>query len=121
MKKIKQDRTPKEIVDNIMDMLIYMQDVERFMSEEARQLIDDVMADIYRNENNANNDQDAKDLDDYSSPALSPRELFQYVENKAQFAEDFRSAVDKVIQFTSRQSRDLAKAVIMDRGGRSLN
>ena len=116
MKKIKHDRTPKEIVDNIMHMLIYMQDVERFMSEEARQLIDDVMADIYRKENNANNEfHDEKDLDDYSSPSLSPYELFEYVENKAQFAEDFRRAVDKVIQFTSRQSRDLAKEVIMYR------
>ncbi len=90
-----KDKTPLELVNELADMLINME--EKGLIHESRIIqVEEVMAAIYPKENReynkANGQVDPND-EEYC-PTNPPYTLIDYVENKEQFAEDYKNAIN---------------------------
>ena len=92
------NKTPVEIVNELSEMVLEME--QKGMLHENHWIqIEEMMAAIYKEENLACNL--ANDLmdpeDDEYCPTNSPYMLIEYVENKEQFAQDFKNVVHQTI------------------------
>ncbi len=93
-----KDKTPLEIVNELADMLINMEE-KGLIHENHTLQIEEIMSTIYEKENqqcNEANGQIDPDDDEYC-PANPPYILIEYVENKKQFAEDYKNAINQTI------------------------
>ncbi len=106
-----KDKTPLEIVNELADMLINME--EKGLIHENHTLhIEELMSTIYEKENQECNKacgQIDPDDDEYC-PTNLPYILIEYVENKEQFAEDYKNAINQTIH-SNQYISDIEKAV----------
>jgi len=116
---MEENKTPLEAVNELADMLIKME-AEGLIHENHTLEIEEVMAAIYSRENiacnlaNGNHDPD----DDEYCPTNSPYILIEFVENKAQFAEDYKNAINQTIRSGEyiRDANEAAQNIINQRG-----
>ena len=90
------EKTPAEIVNQLSDMLIKMHE-QGLIREDTLDEVDEVMATIYYKANKACSEDDGDGIpedDDYGLTKPAYR-IFEYAENKEQFAEDYKNAVQK--------------------------
>ncbi len=92
------EKTPLELVNELADMLINMEE-KGLIHENHTLQIEEIMATIYEKENlkcNEVNGQFDPDDEEYC-PTNPPYMLIDYVENKEQFAKDYKNAVNQTI------------------------
>ena len=91
-------KTPTEIVNELADMIIGLNE-NGLLHESAIDEIDEVMGIIYAKENTlfnqANRNSELEDAE--FCPTNPAYMIFEYVENKQQFAEDYKNVIDKTL------------------------
>ena len=112
-------KTPAEIVNELADMIIGLNE-SGLLHESALDEIDEVMGIIYAKENilfnQANKSAEFEDAE--FCPTNPAYMIFEYVENKEQFSEDYKNVIDKILHSSGYVSDfdEVAEDIIKLRG-----